>query len=228
MTYGIIDVTKKLIVRILKKVLAGPDEDNLPPEVQSLRQQALQEIIREFIQNSCCVVDDVRKQVRLLLAFCCRSCLAPLTITEWFSIQGFISKCPVWVDGERIHLCFFSQTMDGLKLIAEALNKPLGEVLEPYKKLIGEFVPPKGPSAMKSYQMAHQTALLEANEFFLTATPTVVSYEQGKQEDIDIIMEILEFVTQDDDSLSKKYQCFDFRQYHPLSFLPYRIACFRE
>ncbi|XP_055352903.1 transformation/transcription domain-associated protein-like isoform X2 [Paramacrobiotus metropolitanus] len=180
MTYGIIDQAKKLLERILNTVLKPPGLDALPQEIQNLRQHALQEIIREFIPNTICVVDDVRKQA-----------------------------------------------MDGLKFIAEALHKPLGDVLEPHKKLLIEFVPPKGISSLKSYQMAHQTALLEANEFFLTLSPPVVAYDLNKAEDYEIVREVLDFVICEDEKLQKSYPCFDPNQYYPVSFLPFRIAAFK-
>ncbi|OQV12189.1 Transformation/transcription domain-associated protein [Hypsibius exemplaris] len=181
MTYGIIEVTKKLLDKILRRVLSPPDHESLPQDIQNLRLQAIQEIIREFVLSSTCVVEDVR-----------------------------------------------TQAMDGLLLFSQVLEQSLGKVLEPHQKLIAEFVPPKRPSTMKSYQMNHQLALLEANRFFLNVTgPTVASYDPNRTEDVDVITEVLEFLKMADEPLQKKYQCFDFRQYYPLSFLPWRIAAFR-
>ena len=117
--------------------------------------------------------------------------------------------------------------MDGLVLMSQILEQPLGKMLEPHQKLIAEFVPPKAPKSMKAYQMTHQMALLEANRFFLNITPPVASYDQNVKDETDVIMEILEFLKLDDELL-QKFQCFDFRQYYPLSFLPYRIAAFRK
>ena len=64
MTYGIIDVTKKLLDKILRRVLSPAELESLPQDILNLRLQAIQEIIREFVLSSTCVVEEVRTQVR--------------------------------------------------------------------------------------------------------------------------------------------------------------------
>ena len=118
--------------------------------------------------------------------------------------------------------------MNALELTAKLLNQSLSELLQPHERLIHDFVPPKRPTSMKAYQMSHQTALLDANRFFVTNAPNVAKYDPGAKEDMDVVHEILMFLKQDDKTLQENFQCFDFRQYHPISFLPYRISAYRK
>lgn len=118
--------------------------------------------------------------------------------------------------------------MSALQLSATILNQSMSELLQCHERLIHDFVPPKRPTSMKAYQMSHQTALLDANRFFLTHAPNVAKYDPNAKEDMDVVNEILMFLKNDDKALQENYQCFDFRQYHPISFLPYRISAYRK
>ncbi|KAL3270789.1 hypothetical protein HHI36_021313 [Cryptolaemus montrouzieri] len=113
------------------------------------------------------------------------------------------------------------QAMRSLRLLAEKQNKTVTEVMEPFKKVLANMVPPK-KHLLKHQPAIAQMGLMDGNYFCTTLNPRLFTIDMSVKEHNLFIVELLSICNTEDTKLNS-YSCYK----SMTNFIPLRRSALR-
>ncbi|XP_030767739.1 transcription-associated protein 1 [Sitophilus oryzae] len=113
------------------------------------------------------------------------------------------------------------QSMASLSLLAKEQNKTVTEVIEPFKEVIADMIPPK-KHLLKHQPAIAQMGLMDGNMFFTTLQPRLFTINMGIAHHKLFITDLLSLCNMEDSRLSS-YSCYK----SITNFIPLRQSALR-
>ncbi|KAJ8954217.1 hypothetical protein NQ318_005812 [Aromia moschata] len=125
------------------------------------------------------------------------------------------------------HTMVREQSMASLRLLAEKQNKTVTAVMEPFKDVLVDMVPPK-KHLLKHQPAIAQMGLMDGNTFCTTLNPRLFTIDTSLKEDSTFIQELLSLCNTEDSKLNT-YSCYkNIKNFTPLRTSALRVlaACY--